>query len=368
MEERKAVLSQSILSGLGCGSSGQKLSGQSAQQAELLLNEPLSWEAEAAEWRRRPWRVDWPGLLCKELSPPSIYGMRPITSLVLFSSAVFIGLECQGLSTRAAETKDHEVISTGTDSPGCALGHHTPPVITLICCVLAYPPHPHSPCKHAHRPRNACFMRQSAVDDQGGAEIQVLAEGRGVDLPRGGANNWTDDIRSEEAAAALPHPPFWRSRRAKSTATSKPLCPTTNRGRNPCPITSRESTLPPTEHGSTPCPTKSPPSMPHPITSQGSTHPPITKHGIILPPITRPASMPLPTTSRRWSPLPIHASQSRRERMNDYPQWTEGFSVRLADIWGGGPSPSPPKTTGCDPGHDQSEGIHGLCTDAGQHR
>uniref|UniRef100_A0A8C2WGV6 Junctophilin 3a n=1 Tax=Cyclopterus lumpus TaxID=8103 RepID=A0A8C2WGV6_CYCLU len=89
------------------------------------------------------------------------------------------------------------------------------------------------------------------------------------------------------------------SRRGRSTATSRRLCPTTNPGRNPRPITSRGSTPPPTERGSTP--TRSPPSKPLPITSPGSTRPPTTKHGIIPPPITT----PLPTTSRRCTFYPI---------------------------------------------------------------
>lgn len=61
---------------------------------------------------------------------------------------------------------------------------------------------PRSPSRHAHRPRNACFMRQTAVDDQGGAEIQVLVEGRGVDVPRGGANNWTGDTYPERGGGS----------------------------------------------------------------------------------------------------------------------------------------------------------------------
>lgn len=106
--------------------------------------------------------------------------------------------------------------------------------------------------------------------------------------------------RTAVAAAVQPHPPFWRSRRARSTATSKrPLCPTTSRGTNPRPITSPESTPLSTEHGSTPHPPKSRPSMSPPITNHGSTRRQITKHGITRPPITKPASMPPPTTGHR---------------------------------------------------------------------
>lgn len=96
------------------------------------------------------------------------------------------------------------MISTGTDSPELCTPDTTPPVITPeLSPVLSVPTSPtHSPPKHAHRPRNACFMRQSAVDDQGGAEIQVLVEGRGMDLQRGGANNWNDDAYPERGGSS----------------------------------------------------------------------------------------------------------------------------------------------------------------------
>lgn len=45
-------------------------------------------------------------------------------------------------------------------------------------------------------------MRQSAVDDQGGAEIQVLVEGRGVDLQKGAANSWKDEMYPEQAGSS----------------------------------------------------------------------------------------------------------------------------------------------------------------------
>lgn len=108
---------------------------------------------------------------------------------------MFEGLECQRPKHQDAKDKDHEVISTGTDSPELCTPDTTPPVITPeLSPVLSVPTSPpHGLPKHAHRPRNACFMRQSAVDDQGTAEIQVLVEGRGMDLLRGGANSWTDD-------------------------------------------------------------------------------------------------------------------------------------------------------------------------------
>uniref|UniRef100_A0A3Q3KVH7 Junctophilin 3 n=1 Tax=Labrus bergylta TaxID=56723 RepID=A0A3Q3KVH7_9LABR len=117
---------------------------------------------------------------------------------------VFTGLECQRPKHQDAKDKDHEVISTGTDSPELCTPDTTPPVISPdLSPVLSVPTSPpHTPQKHAHRPRNACFMRQSAVDDQGGAEIQVLVEGRGVDMPRGGANNWSDDVYPDRGGSS----------------------------------------------------------------------------------------------------------------------------------------------------------------------
>uniref|UniRef100_A0A3P9PT18 Junctophilin 3a n=1 Tax=Poecilia reticulata TaxID=8081 RepID=A0A3P9PT18_POERE len=116
------------------------------------------------------------------------------------------GLECQALKHQDAKDKDHEVISTGTDSPELCTPDTTPPVTTPdLSPVLSVPTSPpRSPQKHVHRPRNACFMRQSAVDDQGGAEIQVLVEGRGVDLPRPGANSWTDAERGGSSRSTTP--------------------------------------------------------------------------------------------------------------------------------------------------------------------
>lgn len=86
------------------------------------------------------------------------------------------------------------MISTGTDSPELCTPDTTPPAQTPdLSPVLSNPPSP--PCTPpSHRTRNTCFMRQSAVDEQGGAEIQVLVEGRGMDNGRGGAHSWTADM------------------------------------------------------------------------------------------------------------------------------------------------------------------------------
>ncbi|KAM6980537.1 junctophilin-3, partial [Aplochiton taeniatus] len=114
------------------------------------------------------------------------------------------GLECQRPKHQGAKDKDHEIISSGTDSPELCTPDSTPPVITPDQSpVLSVPSSPQcSPSKHTHRPRNACFMRQSAVDDIGGAEIQVLVEGRGMDLPRVSANNWTEDTYLERGGSS----------------------------------------------------------------------------------------------------------------------------------------------------------------------
>ncbi|KAM9423908.1 junctophilin-3 isoform 1-T2 [Salvelinus alpinus] len=121
------------------------------------------------------------------------------------------GLECQR-PNKHQDNKDHEIVSTGTDSPELCTPDTTPPVITPdLSPVLSVPPSPpRSPPTskqgHSHRPRNACFMRQSAVDDHGGAEIQVLVEGRGMDLQRGGANNWTEDMYPDRGGLSSQSP------------------------------------------------------------------------------------------------------------------------------------------------------------------
>ncbi|XP_060796405.1 junctophilin-3 isoform X2 [Neoarius graeffei] len=104
------------------------------------------------------------------------------------------GLECQRPKRQDRKEKEVEVISTGTDSPELCTPDTTPPAQTPdLSPVLSNPPSP--PCTPpSHRARSTCFMRQSAVDEQGGAEIQVLVEGRGTDNGRGGAHSWTTDM------------------------------------------------------------------------------------------------------------------------------------------------------------------------------
>ncbi|XP_053200174.1 junctophilin-3 isoform X3 [Scomber japonicus] len=168
---------------------------ESAKQKAVIAMSRMSHargKAEAAEGvaQKATEECRLARIAAKELSPSfHIYGN---------------GLECQRPKHQDAKDKDHEVISTGTDSPELCTPDTTPPVITPdLSPVLSVPTSPpHSPPKHAHRPRNACFMRQSAVDDQGGAEIQVLVEGRGMDLPRGGANNWTDDMYPDRGGSS----------------------------------------------------------------------------------------------------------------------------------------------------------------------
>ncbi|XP_076879561.1 junctophilin-3 isoform X2 [Brachyhypopomus gauderio] len=104
------------------------------------------------------------------------------------------GLECQRPKRQERKEKDMEVISTGTDSPELCTPDTTPPAQTPdLSPALSSPSSP--PCSPPdHRARSACFTRQRALDEQGGAEIQVLVEGRGVDNGRGGANSWTADV------------------------------------------------------------------------------------------------------------------------------------------------------------------------------
>ncbi len=105
-----------------------------------------------------------------------------------------LGLECQRPKHQDRKEKDLEVVSTGTDSPELCTPDTTPPAQTPdLSPVLSNPSSP--PCSPpTHHTRNACFMRQSAVDEQGGAEIQVLVEGRGMDTMRSGANSWTTEM------------------------------------------------------------------------------------------------------------------------------------------------------------------------------
>ncbi|MEQ2198567.1 hypothetical protein XENOCAPTIV_014714, partial [Xenoophorus captivus] len=172
----------------------EKAADIAKQKAEIAMSRMshARGKAEAAERvaQKAMEECQLARMTAKELSPSfHIYGN---------------GLECQTLKHQDAKDKDHEVISTGTDSPELCTPDTTPPVITPdLSPVLSVPTSPpRSPQKHAHRPRNACFMRQSAVDDQGGAEIQVLVEGRGMDLQKPGANNCTEDVYPEREGSS----------------------------------------------------------------------------------------------------------------------------------------------------------------------
>uniref|UniRef100_A0A3P9LSV3 Si:ch211-146m13.3 n=1 Tax=Oryzias latipes TaxID=8090 RepID=A0A3P9LSV3_ORYLA len=172
----------------------EKAADTAKQKAEIALSRMshARAKAEAAEGvaQKAAEECQQARIIAKELSPSfHIYGN---------------GLECQGPKHQEPRNRDHEAISTGTDSPELCTPDTTPPVITPdLSPVLSVPtPPPPGPHKHTHRPRNACFMRQSAVDDQGGAEIQVLIEGRGVNLSRGGANNWTDEAFLERGGSS----------------------------------------------------------------------------------------------------------------------------------------------------------------------
>uniref|UniRef100_A0A8C2WKK8 Junctophilin 3a n=1 Tax=Cyclopterus lumpus TaxID=8103 RepID=A0A8C2WKK8_CYCLU len=170
----------------------EKAADISKQKAEIAMSRMshARGKAEAAEGvaLKASEECRLARIAAKELSPSfHIYGN---------------GLECQRPHHQA--NKDHEVISTGTDSPELCTPDTTPPAATpdLSPVLGASTSPPRSPSAHAHRPRNACFMRQTAVDDHGAAEIQVLVEGRGVDLPRGGANNWTDEVYPERGGSS----------------------------------------------------------------------------------------------------------------------------------------------------------------------
>ncbi|CAL8243570.1 unnamed protein product [Lota lota] len=172
----------------------EKASDIAKQKAEIAMSRMshARGKAEAAEVvaQKSSEECRLARIAAKELSPSfHIYGN---------------GLECQRPKHQDAKDKDHEVISTGTDSPELCTPDTTPPVMTPdLSPVLSIPTSPpRTPAKHSHRPRNACFMRQSAVDDQSGAEIQVLVEGRGMDLHRGGANTWTDEMYPDRGGSS----------------------------------------------------------------------------------------------------------------------------------------------------------------------
>ncbi|KAK7929817.1 hypothetical protein WMY93_006212 [Mugilogobius chulae] len=87
--------------------------------------------------------------------------------------------------------KDKPEPSSGSESPLCT-PDTTPSALTPDFSPIA----PASPPKQ--RSRKTCFHRQSALDDQ--AEIQVLVEGRGLELQRGGANHtWAEDRYSSRS-------------------------------------------------------------------------------------------------------------------------------------------------------------------------
>ncbi|XP_049573735.1 junctophilin-3 [Syngnathus scovelli] len=164
------------------------------QKAEIAMSRMshARGKAEAAEGvaRKAMEECRLSRIAAKELSP----------SFNIYSN----GLECQMPQHQNVKDKDHEVISTGTDSPELCTPDMTPPVITPdLSPALSVPICPtRSPPNHVNRSRNACFMRQSAVDDQGGSEIQVLVESRATDILKGGANNWADDVYPDRGCSS----------------------------------------------------------------------------------------------------------------------------------------------------------------------
>ncbi|KAJ3593953.1 hypothetical protein NHX12_006286 [Muraenolepis orangiensis] len=164
----------------------EKASDIAKQKAEIAMSRMshARGKAEAAETvaLKSSEECRLARIAAKELSPSfHIYGN---------------GLECQRPKHQDAKDKDHEVISTGTDSPELCTPDTTPPVITPdLSPVLSVPTSPpRTPTKHSHRPRNACFMRQSAVDDQSGAEIQDEEK----------LNDYTVDMRLQSSDSQMP--------------------------------------------------------------------------------------------------------------------------------------------------------------------
>ncbi|XP_030638111.1 junctophilin-3 isoform X2 [Chanos chanos] len=115
------------------------------------------------------------------------------------------GVECQRPKHQNSSENDLEVISSGTpESPELYMKGTTPPDLTPDLSPVpsrpSTPPHSPVPSKPAPRTKSTRFKRQSAVDDErgGGAEIQVLTEGRGGGGEGGGgrylrANSWSED-------------------------------------------------------------------------------------------------------------------------------------------------------------------------------
>ncbi|XP_072321406.1 junctophilin-3 [Eucyclogobius newberryi] len=96
-----------------------------------------------------------------------------------------------GLESERPKHTDGPEPSSGSESPLCT-PDTTPSALTPDFSPIA----PASPPKQ--RSRKTCFHRQSALDDQ--AEIQVLVEGRGLELQRGGANHtWAEDRYSSRS-------------------------------------------------------------------------------------------------------------------------------------------------------------------------
>ncbi|XP_062856377.1 junctophilin-3 [Trichomycterus rosablanca] len=95
------------------------------------------------------------------------------------------GVECERPKQTNLSDNDVELMSSETpDSTELYMKGSTPPELTPDASPGPSPSH-----KSRARPKNARFLRQSAVDDErgGASEIQVLVEGRSQGRPSGGA-------------------------------------------------------------------------------------------------------------------------------------------------------------------------------------
>uniref|UniRef100_A0AAY5EAX9 Junctophilin n=1 Tax=Electrophorus electricus TaxID=8005 RepID=A0AAY5EAX9_ELEEL len=125
------------------------------------------------------------------------------------------GLDWQRPKQQHSSENDAEMVSSGTaDSTELYMKGSTPPDLTPDVSPSTSRPStpPRSPTsKPPHRPKNARFLRQSAVDDErGGASvIQVLLEGRGEGRAGGvggggylRANTWNENTRPSQRGSS----------------------------------------------------------------------------------------------------------------------------------------------------------------------
>ncbi|XP_053487074.1 junctophilin-3 [Ictalurus furcatus] len=104
------------------------------------------------------------------------------------------GVECERPKPQPSSDNDVEMMSSETpDSTELYMKGSTPPELTPDAS-----PGPSPTSKSRARPKNARFLRQSAVDDErgGASEIQVLVEGRSHGRPSGGGGLGEEYVRT----------------------------------------------------------------------------------------------------------------------------------------------------------------------------